>query len=98
MPYAQLLSLGTDAVCGRKERARAETENLLRASADRISPKVLADVYALQGDTDRSIACLEKSAELHEPIILYLKIDRLLDRVRQDPRFVALERRVGLLD
>jgi hypothetical protein len=41
---------------------------------------------------------LEKSAELREPRLLMLKYDRVFDSIRPDARFVALERRLGLLE
>ena len=41
---------------------------------------------------------LEKSAGLREPRLLMLKYDRVFDAIRQDSRFLALERRLGLMD
>jgi TolB-like protein len=61
------------------------------------SPYVLALAYATLGDRDNTIAQLQKSAEHHEGQILYIKYDPSFDNVRTDARFVALEKRVGLV-
>jgi len=44
------------------------------------------------------IEFLEKSAADHEPRILYLKVASDFTEERRDPRYMALERRVGLLE
>jgi hypothetical protein len=56
-----------------------------------------AIAYALLHDKDNAIAQLVKSADAHEGQILYLKYDPFFDEIRSDPRYVALEKRVGLL-
>ncbi len=53
--------------------------------------------YASLNDADRAIEYLQKSADARESVILYLEIDALFDPIRKDPRFVALEKTVGLL-
>jgi TolB-like protein len=60
------------------------------------SPYQLALGYAVIHDKNNALAFLEKSAAAHEPQILYLKVDPMFDEIRSDPRYVALERRVGL--
>jgi TolB-like protein len=57
----------------------------------------LAIAYALLHDTNNAIAQLSKSADAHEGQILYLRYDPFFDEIRTDPRYVALEHRVGLL-
>ncbi len=39
---------------------------------------------------------VNKCAEAHEGQILYIKYDPFFDGIRGDPRYVALEKRVGL--
>jgi serine/threonine-protein kinase len=63
-----------------------------------ISPYSVAASYAVANDVDHAMASLEKSAELREPVLMSLKVDRAFDSIRQDLRFVALERRLGLLE
>jgi len=67
-----------------------------RSAQQFISPYVLAEAFASLKDADHAIEYLQKSAEQKESTVLYLEIDTLLDPVRRDPRFRALERRIGL--
>ena len=57
----------------------------------------LAIAYALLHDKENALAQLAKSADAHEGQILYLKYDPFFDEIRSDPRYVALEKRVGLM-
>jgi hypothetical protein len=45
---------------------------------------------------DRAIAHLEKSADAKEGQIMYIEYVQVFDEIRADPRFVALEKRIGL--
>jgi len=58
----------------------------------------IAIAYALLHDKDSAIAALTKAADAHEGQILYLKYDPFFDEIRGDPRYVALEKRVGLIE
>ena len=60
-------------------------------------PAQVAIAYALIHDADNAIAQLNKSADAREGQILYLKYNPFFDELRSDPRFVALEKRVGLM-
>jgi len=62
-----------------------------------VSPYQLALGYAYLGDRDTALKFLEKSAEEKEGQILYLKYEPIFDAMRSDPRFVAMERKVGLM-
>ncbi len=88
------------AVCGQPQAARRQLAEMDQKSkttnAEFISPYVFAEAYGVLKDADHAIHYLEKSAEEHETTVLYLQIDTLLDPVRGDPRFIALERRLGL--
>ena len=91
---------GADVVCGRPVSPRESTvAELTRENPSAyISPYSVAAAYAVGNDADHAIANLEKSAELREPVLLSVKVDRAFDSIRQDPRFIALERRLGLLE
>jgi adenylate cyclase len=98
-PYAHLTALGADGFCGHPELVRAKFADILSGHPPGyLSPYSVAAVYAVSGDADRAISYLQKSADLREATILLLKVDRAFDGVRQDRRFVALERQIGLLD
>jgi len=98
-PYAHLTSLGADGFCGHPERVDSELAEILSGHPPGfLSPYTVATVYGVRGDVDHVMSYLQKSAELREPTILMMKVERAFDRVRQDQRFVALERQVGLLE
>lgn len=63
-----------------------------------ISPYQLALGYASLDEPATALDYLERSAAEHEPQILYLKVEPFFDSLRSEPRFTALERRVGLAD
>jgi TolB-like protein len=60
------------------------------------SPYESAVVYAAIGDRETALSLLEKSAEGKEMQILYIKYEPNLAPLHADPRFIALEKRVGL--
>jgi TolB-like protein/tetratricopeptide (TPR) repeat protein len=57
----------------------------------------LAIVYAMLNERETAIEELSKSADAHEGQILYIKHDPFFDEIRNDPGYVALEKRVGLM-
>jgi TolB-like protein/DNA-binding winged helix-turn-helix (wHTH) protein len=61
-----------------------------------MSPYQLALGYAFAGDKESAISYLEKSADMRESQVLYIKVDPLFDGIRSEPRFLNLERRMGL--
>jgi tetratricopeptide (TPR) repeat protein len=97
---ARLSARGADSVCGRPVDPKGqEVAELLRKNPSAyISPYSIAAAYALGNDPDHAVFYLEKSAELREPVLVSLKVDRAFDSIRQDPRLSALERRLGLFD
>ena len=84
----------------RGERAKA-LQYLTEAAASKgpgyVSPYQLALGYALLHDKASALSNLEKSAEVHEGQILYLKYEPIFDEIRSDARYVALEKKVGLV-
>ena len=97
-PGAQLGGFTADYVCGHPDQARAATADLFQHLSGYMSPYVIAGSLALNGNADAVMPFLEKSAELREPRLMMLKYDRVFDWVRRDARFIALERRLGLLE
>jgi len=55
-----------------------------------------ATFYVALGEKDKAFAELNKSYENREPSLRSLKVDPLLDAVRDDPRLTDLMRRMGL--
>jgi TolB-like protein len=56
----------------------------------------IALVYAGLGKKDEAFTWLEKSYDVRDKGLTYLKIDPCMDPLRSDPRFASLVRRVGL--
>ena len=84
-------------ICGHPDEARRQLADLERKSATEfVSAYALAEAYSALRNPDKAIQYLEKSAEARETQALYLEIDTPLDGLWGDPRFRALERRVGL--
>ena len=55
-------------------------------------PTVYAEVYAQWGDTTRALEWLDTAVRLRNPALEGLKTDPLLDPLRNEPRFQAIER------
>jgi TolB-like protein len=79
----------------------AARNNLERMAASMAGPYItqyqLALGYAAIGDKETALSYVEKSVDAHEAQATYLKVEPLFESIRSDPRFVAQERRVGLL-
>ena len=58
----------------------------------------IALVYAGLGDKEEAFAWLEKSYQLRDKGLTFLKFDPCVDPLRSDPRFQSLLLRVGLAD
>ncbi len=67
-----------------------------RARRRYISNFTLASDYARLEETGKALDALERACDEREPWMTTLNIDPLLDGLRSEPRFVALQRRVGL--
>jgi tetratricopeptide (TPR) repeat protein len=75
--------------------ARARLADLEDLARDRyVSPLDLARLQAQAGEREKSFASLGAAFAERSPGLVFLKVDRAWDRVRDDPRFAALVRRV----
>ncbi len=93
-----LSTVAADAACGRSGDMPRLSAAVKARPSDYPSPYLLAGTFALGGDADHALASLQKSAQLHEPSLMQLKVDRAFEFLRQDPRFIALERKIGLIE
>jgi tetratricopeptide (TPR) repeat protein len=85
------------AEAGRKDQAEKLLVELNDLSQRRyVSAYDLALIHAALGENDRAVQLLEKAYQERSPSLSWLKVDPRLDRLRSDPRFEDLMRRVGL--
>jgi eukaryotic-like serine/threonine-protein kinase len=61
-----------------------------------VSPHHIAIIYAGLGDREGTFTWLEKAYESREEAMMFLNVDPTWEDLREDPRFQALVRRVGL--
>jgi DNA-binding winged helix-turn-helix (wHTH) protein/TolB-like protein/Flp pilus assembly protein TadD len=91
-------SLGVaQAVAGDRAAAAATLRELERLRAESYASALdLGEIHAALGDRERALHWLEQAADEHAFHVIYLKVWPELDPVRQDPRFEAVIRRLGL--
>jgi serine/threonine-protein kinase len=53
-------------------------------------------IYAGLGDSAEALRWLEKAYQERSDFLVCLKVEPLFDGLRADPRFQAIERRIGL--
>jgi serine/threonine-protein kinase len=81
---------------GQRNEARAILNQMLRLSESRwVPPYHIALVYNALGETDQSLAWLEKGYQHRDPKMALLKKEERWKNLRGDPRFQDLLRRVG---
>ncbi len=87
------------ACAGKREQALSYLDQAKRPDpTGYTSPFQLAIGYSAIGDKEAAISLLEKSADIKEMQVLVIKYDPVFDGIRGDARFIALEKRVGLLN
>lgn len=94
----RLSALTADFVCGNEAAATPALEELLRHPTGYLSPYSIAGTYAVRGDAENAMRYLQQSAELREPTLLMIKFDPAFDKIHSDAGFIALERRLGLIE
>jgi TolB-like protein/DNA-binding winged helix-turn-helix (wHTH) protein/Flp pilus assembly protein TadD len=82
---------------GRTAQARHAIQQLVRLSErEPLQARVFAWSYAGVGDTEQTLAWLEKAYAEHSGELVSLKVNPAYDFLREDPRFKRLLGRVGL--
>jgi adenylate cyclase len=76
------------------EQALREIEEL--AKRQYVSPNAFATIYLGLGEKEKCLDWLEKAYEQRDSACWYLKIDQIYDSVRNEPRFQALLKKIGL--
>ena len=62
-----------------------------------VSPGLIALVYISLDEREQALTWLEKAYAQHSSMMTWLKVDPRFDRIRKEPRFQDLMRRVGLI-
>jgi tetratricopeptide (TPR) repeat protein len=76
---------------GRHADAEAELAKLKAANSDTAAYQY-ATIYAQWGNRAKALEWLDTALRLRDPGLEYVKTDPLLDPLRQEPRFQAIER------
>jgi tetratricopeptide (TPR) repeat protein len=95
---AFLSALGyAHASAGHRTEALALARELeTRWRKQRFNPTLLAILYAGIGDRDRAFEWADKAYEVRDVQILFLGVEPQAERLRDDPRFAAFVRKLGL--
>jgi tetratricopeptide (TPR) repeat protein len=79
----------------RQQEARAILAKLERMN-EYVSPALIAAIYAELGENDKAMELLERAFIERDLLLRYVATAYEYDRLRADPRFVDLMRRIGL--
>lgn len=77
---------------GKPGEAQRIAEELNGKAAD---PRMVAWIYTTLGDKDQAFAALNRLPEFNRALLLWARIDPILDPLKSDPRFPALLRHAG---
>jgi serine/threonine-protein kinase len=75
-------------------QALRELEDL--AKQQYVSPTAFVTIYLGLGEKEKALDWLEKAYEEEDSACWYLKIDQIYDSVRNEPRFQAILKKIGL--
>lgn len=85
------------AMAGQNAKAKKLLDDLSKLSKQRyVAPFDVAVVYAALGEKDAAFDWLEKAYEDHHPWLVMLEVSPKVDKLRPDPRFQALVRKLNL--
>lgn len=87
----------TCAISGQTREAEKVLARLHQLSEKQyVPPYGVAVVYAGLGKTDEALRWLDKACDDRAPWLVWLRIDPRLDRLRSDPRFARIVKKVGI--
>jgi TolB-like protein/Tfp pilus assembly protein PilF/tRNA A-37 threonylcarbamoyl transferase component Bud32 len=79
-----------------KDAHRVITELTNRSAREYVTPYALALVHAGLGENGRALEWLERAGEERSPRLVFLSVEPAFDGLREDPRFAAIRRKLGL--
>jgi tetratricopeptide (TPR) repeat protein len=84
------------ALSGRRSEALKEIATLKELSKQHyVAPYTLALVYASLDDKDNALEWLVKAYEDRSTLLIWIRVEPRLDKLRSDPRFKAVLKRMG---
>jgi serine/threonine protein kinase/TolB-like protein/Tfp pilus assembly protein PilF len=87
----------TFVMAGQRDEAQRVFEEMKQMAESRhVSPYHFAIIHAALGERDEAFEWLEQCYRARSEALVWLKVDPRLDTLRTDPRFIDLQRRVGL--
>lgn len=93
-PFARAVLARSLALAGRAPEARAMLAALEDPEAAYVSPYQRATVHEALGDREAALRCLEEAADPRDAWLVWIDVDPMLDRLRDEPRFAAVRARV----
>jgi serine/threonine protein kinase/tetratricopeptide (TPR) repeat protein len=82
---------------GKRAEAAALAERFAKmASESQFNPYYVAVMYSVLGEEDQAMHWLDRSYQARSVDLAYIAIDPMVDPLREDPRFHALLRRIGV--
>ena len=85
------------ALAGRRQEARAVLREVEQRSArGYVVPLDFSIIYAALGERDQAFRWLRRAYDEHSPLLVWINVAAWYDTVRDDPRFTALVRDLGL--
>lgn len=88
-----------EALSGHRDRARESLRDLEAVTSQRsqqIESRDLAYIRLAFGDVDGALDAFERALEERDPTLVWLGVDPRLDALRQNPRFTAMLKQLGL--
>jgi tetratricopeptide (TPR) repeat protein len=95
----RLQQIRLQGIAGDTDEARKRLDELTRDLERRklrINAEDLAYFYAAVGERERALAYLDRAVDERDPAILWIAVDPRVDTLREDARFAAMLRRIGL--
>lgn len=97
MPLALLGFAQTYALAGNRDEAHKNLNQAIESSKQQyVSPAQVASVFGALGENDRAFELLEEANRAHDLNVVRLKRDPRFAKLRSDPRFDDLVRRIGI--
>jgi len=85
------------AAAGRIDDARQVRDRITKLADEMyVSPYSLARIHIAVDEIDEAFECLERTFQERHGILSYIKVEPVFDRIRTDPRYTDLLRRMGL--